>query len=489
MVQTIHSMQLVPASNALLFTGSPENIQELSNILATLDTPGSPPTTAELAEMQPPPEKTEVFVYKLRYLSATDLQTMLHDIASHANANRPSAETKAFVNAVDTMRIIPEANAVQFVTTPEIISQIKELLVTLDISDNAKSQVQSSNGSNFLIYKVKNMNPEDLLSQVKQIVKASPHQDSLLKCVATAQYAASSNSLIFTGRKADLDKVQILLETLDEGQVPLPTKVTPSRRAEGYKLYRPQHIAGTELIARVRNFEQTLVASGVTDYSLAETVDHLAYIERTNVIVVTGTEADISQVMTLLQEFDTEGIAKKGPDIETIDDTGFLIYKLQHQGGAGIVGALSVISRDLNTQTAMKKNEGLIEAIRSTQWIEPTNSLIATGQPKVLSRLRELIESIDQPLKQVFIEVLVLETNNTSDFEFGLRWGSQGAVNNKFSWGSGNYSPLDSQSASSSGTTNTGFAYSFNQITGTRTPTGSDIPPIEGGLFGVIGGR
>jgi type III secretion protein C len=249
-------------------------------------------------------------------------------------------------------------------------------------------------------------------------------------------------------------------------------------------------VPGGELIKLVQNFEQHLVASGITNADLAEVIDHMSYVDRTNTLILTGRESDINQVITLLKEFDNEETASgKGgkmfeSGVETIDDTGFLIYKLQHQSGSGIVQALTVISSDLSSQTTQKKNTGLVEAIRSTQWVEPTNSLIATGQPRVLTKLRELIESIDQPLKQVFIEILVVQSNNTDDLEFGLSWGSQGAVHNRFSWGGGNWSTGD---IATDGSTNGTFPGAFQNISGTQLPDGQNIPPILGGFFGVIG--
>jgi type II secretory pathway component GspD/PulD (secretin) len=375
------------------------------------------------------------------------------------------------------------------VASPHTIAKLKDILLILDIPENAKSQVKQQFGTNFLVYKVKYLNPQDLLAHLKQIVKEAPNQDSLIKSVSGAQFSPSSNSIVFTGDKVDLDKIQTLLENLDIGQE-IPVVVTPTRQAESYKIYKPTHVPGGELIKMVQNFEQHLVASGVTNADLAEVIDHLSYVDRTNTLILTGKEADINQVITLLKEFDNQETASgKGgkmfeSGVETIDDTGFLIYKLQHQSGSGIVQALTVISSDLSTQTSQKKNTSLVEAIRSTQWVEPTNSLIATGQPRVLTKLRELIESIDQPLKQVFIEILVVESNNTDDLEFGLSWGSQGAVHNRFSWGGGNWSTND---VNTSGATSGTFPSGLQGITGSTLPTGQDIPPLLGGFFGVIG--
>lgn len=477
LIQTLKSASVTPNGNTIILSGHPGSVRKAEELIAANDT---------LHKSSP---HSEVFVYKLRYLTASDLKTTLLGIAEHADLNGPSRDTDAMIKAINSLRIIPDSNAVQFVASPQTILKLKDILLVLDVPENARSQVKQQFGTNFLVYKVKNANPQDLLAHLKQIVKEAPNQDSLIKSVSGAQFSASSNSIVFTGDKVDLDKIQTLLENLDMGQAPPPV-ISPTRQAETYKIYKPTHVSGGELIKLVQNFEQHLVASGVTNTDLAEVIDHLTYIDRTNTLILTGRESDINQVITLLKEFDNQETASgKGgkmfeSGVETIDDTGFLIYKLQHQSGSGIVQALTVISSDLSSQTTQKKNTSLVEAIRSTQWVEPTNSLIATGQPRVLTKLRELIESIDQPLKQVFIEILVVESNNTDDLEFGLSWGSQGKVHNRFSWGGGNWSTGD---IATNGNSGSAFPGNLEGITSTNLPNGQDIPPILGGFFGVIG--
>ena len=479
LVQTLKSADFTPNGNTIILSGSPQNVQKAQELITSNDV--EPKTSVN----------PEVFVYKIRYLSTQELKTALLGIADHADNSNPSSETNALLQSINSMRTIPESNAVQFTAIPSTIAKLKDIILILDVPENAKSQIKQQLGTNFLVYKVKNLNPQDLLTNLRQIVKEAPNQDTLLKSVAGAQYSAGSNSIVFTGNSSDLSKIQTLLETLDQGMPQLESKgkITPIRQAEGYKIYKPTHVPGLELIAMVKNFEEHLVASGVTDQNLGEVIDHLSYLDRTNTLIVTGKDAEIEQVVGLLREFDTlETATGKGgkmfeSGVETIDDTGFLIYKLQHQSGVGIVQALTVISSDLGTQTSQKKNTSLVEAIRSTQWIEPTNSLIATGQPRVLTKLRELIESIDQPLKQVFIEILVVQSNNGDDLEFGLSWGSQGAVHNRFSWGGGNYSSNDITNSAAG----TGFPQGLDGITATTLPNGQNIPPVLGGFLGVIG--
>ncbi len=106
-----------------------------------------------------------------------------------------------------------------------------------------------------------------------------------------------------------------------------------------------------------------------------------------------------------------------------IERTLFFIHKLRYRRGDQIVFALRRIADSL--QSAGTTNIDLISAIDSIQWIESTNSLIFTGIAAALDRVRELIEEIDLPLRQVFIEVLVLDATIADSLRYGVDWGSR----------------------------------------------------------------
>lgn len=469
LVNTLKSAVAMKESNSVMLTGTATSIAKAEELAKMSDTKG-----ALVAG-------TEVWLYPLKNLSTDELKSSLLEIAQHAHSQHPSEGTLELVTAIQSIRQVPDSRTVQFVGSPATIEKLKELITILE------SQAKVSGvdlGSNFLVYKVKNSNPQELLNHIRQLVKDSPftaNDPGLIKTIRGARYVKESSSLVFTGSRDDLSKLKDLLEKLDVGQMPAQT--ASDRSVEGYKLYKPIYVPGPELIQMVKNFEEHLVASGVTNGGLSEVIDHLAFVNRTNTLIVTGDAQPVAEVMALLEKFDTRDAASGGNqlgqgEIETIDETGFLIYKLQHQDGEGIVDALALVSKDLSSMKNSNKNADLIESIRSVQWISITNSLLATGEPKVLTKLKELIESIDRPLKQVFIEVLVIEATESDSIEFGLEWGSQGSDQNRIGWGLGNFNPTSDGG---------GFPTNYNKITGSNVPSGQDIPPIPGGFLGVIG--
>ncbi len=109
--------------------------------------------------------------------------------------------------------------------------------------------------------------------------------------------------------------------------------------------------------------------------------------------------------------------------------TDFLVYKLQYHQGSEIQDAIKKIAIDMQQQK--EASSQLIAAIQTVQWVKATNSILCSGEPKTLQRLKKLIASLDIPLRQVFIEVLVIETDARNGSEFGLQWSAGAQFSNR----------------------------------------------------------
>lgn len=106
-----------------------------------------------------------------------------------------------------------------------------------------------------------------------------------------------------------------------------------------------------------------------------------------------------------------------------IQRTQFYIQKLRFRKGEQITEALQRIADSLSRTG--QTNADLVATIQSIQWIEASNSLVFTGTVEALLKVRELINEIDTPLRQVFIEMLILETTLDDSLTYGVNWGSR----------------------------------------------------------------
>lgn len=120
------------------------------------------------------------------------------------------------------------------------------------------------------------------------------------------------------------------------------------------------------------------------------------------------------------------------------EDLEFATYKLRFHQGEEIEMALKKIASDMSSRA--DRPVKLIDAIKTIQSVKTTNSLFFSGDEKTVQTLDKLIRTLDIPRRQVFIEVLVLETDSKKMTEFGLDWVGGGKFKDKVSFGAGNFS-------------------------------------------------
>jgi len=155
----------------------------------------------------------------------------------------------------------------------------------------------------------------------------------------------------------------------------------------------------------------------------------------------------------------------------------FFVYKLQYHVGSEILSAIKNVSATLKHSPTAPKD--LVQAIDSMQWVQSTNSILYSGTENGIDELTDLIQTLDVPKKQVFIEVLVIETDVRKGLEFGLEWAAGGQYRDKFGYGMGNFPKGPKQAP---------FAQTMQGINATNTPTGTDQFPLGRGFdLGVIG--
>ncbi|MCH9811648.1 hypothetical protein K0U07_02665 [bacterium] len=473
-IQCLKSTKVLDSSDQLVLTGVPEALKRSVVLLEKLD-----------KQSHGAQNETTIFIYDLQALSFKELRAILDNIVCDSkNFDRPGYSP--LEKTVESMRQIKKTNSVQFTGTKDSILKLKKVLLQVDKEEN----VQNSITPNILVYKVKAMSPNELMTQLKSIASEAKKQNkknmSLVQAINSVRYVKNSHSLVFVGNPKALSQISKILNGFDNTGGIKTKGEAANRNIEGYQIYIPQYIPGPELIQMVTSFESHLVSSGMMNDALSEVIDHLSYVQKTHTIIVSGQKASVVEVIALFKQFDTletlEATGGNSPQaVDTINEQGFLLYKIQNSEGNEIVAAMKKISTGLQNQAkGNAKNKELIGAIGSLQWIETTNSLIASGSPNVLSKLDQLLKTIDRPLQQVFIEVLVIDTSLSDELTFGLSWQNKGTVNNRFGYSLGNFTP---------GTDSPGIplAQNLDGIDNKTVPTGKAVPPLAGGYMGIIG--
>lgn len=126
-------------------------------------------------------------------------------------------------------------------------------------------------------------------------------------------------------------------------------------------------------------------------------------------------------------QYDYERLRQEG----FVGNARFLIYKLQHHKGFQLQQTLQELGAELAGTGVF--NEQLVTTINTAQWIESTNSLLFVGDEQSLRKVKELLEMLDAPLRQVFIEVLAIRTTINNSLNLGVEYGYRARANNRLS--------------------------------------------------------
>lgn len=126
-------------------------------------------------------------------------------------------------------------------------------------------------------------------------------------------------------------------------------------------------------------------------------------------------------------------LGQKTPLFETelplgeVESTQFLIHKLQYRNAEVVTKALQAIAESLMGGQGGAQREqtqtDLVVTLMSVQMIEETNSIVFTGTRPTLQKVKELVNQVDIPVRQVFIEALILDTTVNESLNFGVEWG------------------------------------------------------------------
>ena len=457
----IQGAHWVSESKSFIFRGEQPILERMQYLLSSLDNP-----SGDTAESQ-----AIFYVYQLKNAKPDNAISYLQKISSSLSESQ--ANNSDLAKSIENIKSLPDHNQLLITGSQAAVDQIKLLLDDFDASSKNSSELDGT--STILIYRIVHADPSTFLKNLLQVTDSYVPEGAIKKAVSdsisSATYSPDLKTFTFTGSSQAVDIIKSMAQQLDI-EAPTSGKRTA---ASHFFVYNPKNIEGTDLIKILHNFMDTLKSSQLANPELYETIDHLKYIKETNSLIITGSESSMQQVSELLERFDVADTTSAQMTIQATDTTHFLVYKLQYHQGAEILTALKEVAASIST-TATPSNKSLIDAIGSLQWVEVTNSLIASGESGTLSKLKALIENVDVPLRQVFIEVLVVETDLFNSQNFGLQWGSQLQYLNKTIGAMGNF-PVGPNASGYGDSAVIATPLISSQIGQTTAST----PPVQGG--------
>ncbi len=280
----------------------------------------------------------------------------------------------------------------------------------------------------------------------------------LLSSDAIVSASEATNHVVVSDIAGNVDKIAELITALDS---PDAAKVELAE-------YHVQHANPVTLI----NYCEDVLGA-----FLHEETYQIFSQPGTNKIFIISTPTLIKKSLQVLTSLDQPDLSGSIEEPVATGQTTFFMYKLKYQDGSQIAQALRFIGSNLYITSSM--NQDFINTINTVSWLEVNNSIVIVGSKKNVDKVVNLLDGLDLPPKQVYIEVLILETALENSWDFGVQWIALGQDRSNLAYSTGLLNNSEGSSIASNTTSIGGSAPP-------KTPTPGSIPlPTPGSLMGI----
>ncbi len=342
-----------------------------------------------------------------------------------------------FISKISSTNYIFDSQDLQFnitIVSEESASvQDLEAMLIQVLKTNNLSVVEQ--GSNVLIYSGDNLskvstvitedNLEDacdaaMVTRVFRLSNITAEEASkvvkpLLSEGAIVEFSGNSNNLVISDITANVTKIAELLHAID----------TPD-----------------SVIAVAKYVAKSAVPTVLAEYArqILEPLRQGAPLElipqpSSRQIYIVSTPYLINESLKVLESLDSTDVVATDLPPSVMANNNFFMYKLRYQNGKEIAAAVRSIGSNLSSTGT--SNPAFISTIQSLQWLEVNNSLVVTGTEEAVAKVVDLLEELDQAPKQVYIEMLIIDTTLTNSLDFGVQWIALGDEQDKLAYASG----------------------------------------------------
>jgi len=227
------------------------------------------------------------------------------------------------------------------------------------------------------------------------IVQAAELLKPFLSRFGMLQEIPPARAVLIRDTRQSILKIKDIISTVQKLGPKWQTRLIPLEQADAGKT-----------AAMVRELYQGLIEQG----QMGEAPVVLP-VEWSNSLMVAGAPDQIETVRGLV--FDLDSITER--------TVGLKIYALKN---ARAEAAAEVLRNLLSTERGAVAEEGNPD--RGSRLVvspdKETNSILVLADPQLLPQVDEVIEHLDRPLAQVFVEALIVETTLEHSQDFGVEW-------------------------------------------------------------------
>ncbi|MFA0736844.1 MAG: hypothetical protein OGMRLDGQ_003344 [Candidatus Fervidibacter sp.] len=321
-----------------------------------------------------PPSQLVTQVFELRYLNARQIQAELQPLLSAQNALIASTSIGNLLIVTDTQANIERISQLLKLMDIDLSAKVDIAIVPLQYAD--AQQVAQTLGTLLAPFGVV------VGAAPRAAAPAPPGQPGAPAAPTTAVTTASIHIVPFTHNNSLL----IWAPSFFFAGIPFEQRVLGQQQWMG--------------------FQQNVIVAD----------------PRRNAVIVTTTDANMPIFEQLIAELDQP--ADLGRLVKT--------YRVQNVDAQSLAQTITTILQQQRRPTGFL----FFTLAGDTQRLGPlqnlqdvtvtadnrTNTIVVTAPPAAFSAIEALIEQLDQPQPQVFIEVLIVDVTLTKDLQFGVEW-------------------------------------------------------------------
>jgi len=199
----------------------------------------------------------------------------------------------------------------------------------------------------------------------------------------------ASNMLIISDRAANVARLLRIIRRIDQAG------------DDEFEVIRLEHASAGELVRIVTALKQSAAAGGASATTIVAD-------ERTNSVLISGDKTQRLRIRVLITHLDTP--------LEDGGDT--RVRYLRYAEAEELASKLQT-----QYQAAASQDGGSAEAGVINIWADqPTNALIITAPPKIMSSMMTVIDKLDIRRLQVLIEAIIVEVSAEKAANLGVTW-------------------------------------------------------------------
>ncbi len=200
----------------------------------------------------------------------------------------------------------------------------------------------------------------------------------------------ASNMLIISDRAANVARLLRIIRRIDQAG------------DDEFEVIRLEHASAGELVRIVTALKQSAAAAG------GASATTIVADERTNSVLISGDKTQRLRIRVLITHLDTP--------LEDGGDT--RVRYLRYAEAEELASKLQT-----QYQAAASQDGGSAEAGVINIWADqPTNALIITAPPKIMSSMMTVIDKLDIRRLQVLIEAIIVEVSAEKAANLGITW-------------------------------------------------------------------